>query len=204
MRVIKFFDSIEKHIRIKIELLDSPLTFARKKKRFIDIVSSLFLSHPRINSSRFHFVFFNLIEISFDRRLLSFTINERARLTGEENFLSANPNIYARPTRTAVGFTLLLLVIFFHKTAKIHFFFFFRDLFLHIVVYMRWKKKREREEQDRKGNGKKGERENEVEICIEMTGAGFNEKYMSAPRGNFVIEVSCKIHASRVLANVSD
>lgn len=69
---------------------------------------------------------------------------------------------------------------------------------------MRWKKKREREEQDRKGNGKKGERENEVEICIEMTGAGFNEKYMSAPRGNFVIEVSCKIHASRVLANVSD
>lgn len=34
--------------------------------------------------------------------------------------------------------------------------------------------------------------------------ARFDEKYMSGLRGNFVIEVSCKIHASRVPINASD
>lgn len=73
-------------------------------------------------------------------------------------------------------------MIFFHKTAKIRFFSFFLEIYFYTsFLYTRNVEKKEREEQDRKGNRKKGKRENEVEICIEMTGAGFNEKYMSAP-----------------------
>lgn len=65
--------------------------------------------------------------------------------------------------------------IFFHKTAEIHFFF---EIYFYTSSCTCVEKK-EREtgrETERKEN-----RENEVEICIEMTGAGFNEKYMSAP-----------------------
>lgn len=85
---------------------------------------------------------------------------------GEENFLSANPNIYARPTRTALLGLLSSLDIqwfFFHKTAKIlHFFSFFLEIYFYTsFLYTRNVEKKEREkgnrierETERKGSGK--------------------------------------------------